>query len=157
MPPDYKTGDSPTTLCHICERNMPDGVVDACSECRRATCADCVRNTDEWFCEQCARERDERDERDSRLCALIREYKALHNTHKAAIKRIDVVNADIRALVRERDAGIEHDGVVVTMRAASTRTTWDAKGLAGYAVAHPAILAFRKTTRTLPSVQIKIE
>ena len=72
--------------------------------------------------------------------------------------KIDLLTADIerwqeviRETVIEVEDTIKGNGIMATYN--KGRTTWDSKGLEGYAVAHPEILKFR--TLGKPSVSIR--
>lgn len=61
---------------------------------------------------------------------------------------------EVRAYAVESGETFKYDGVEVRYRPAGTRQTWDGKGLAGYAIAHPEVLAFRKEAETAASAAI---
>ena len=63
----------------------------------------------------------------------------------------------IKAEVKQTGELVMVDGAYTKFGKGYTRTSWDNKGLRGYAVAHPEIMEFCKETEVGPTVSIKIE
>lgn len=85
----------------------------------------------------------------------IREYGDLSRATAAANARLAELEKQIKDYARENGAIAAH-GVTVTVKPGTTRATWDGKGLAGYAVANPEVLAFYSETITSPAVSIRV-
>ena len=114
MSPNYRNGVDATIVCHVCTRAIPDGHVETCYECGELTCRDCIaHDLSGWFCVDCARV--------NRLCESIDAYRALYIELDERMRRMNDSKNEIVAMTRERGEGIEHNGVVITMRAGSKR------------------------------------
>ncbi len=72
------------------------------------------------------------------------------------LKELKELEKKIKEHVRGTGEVISTDRVSVNVRPGSTRVSWDSKGLAGYAVANPDILAFRSESVSKSVVTIKV-
>lgn len=69
----------------------------------------------------------------------------------------------VRRIKAKGDAGtlpsntVDYGRLTVSYRKASTRVSYDSKGLDGYAVANPAVLAFRKETPVRSGAAVRVK
>jgi len=87
---------------------------------------------------------------------LMEQYEAMYIELTPLTARMNEVKNQIVARVKEEGEPAKHGNVSATIRSGYTRQTWDGKGLTGYAVAHPEVLAFRKEKRIGLSVAVKV-
>jgi hypothetical protein len=73
------------------------------------------------------------------------------------INGLQEMENDIKASILETGEIPEVPGIKIKIRKAYTRSSWDNKGLRGYAVAHPEVMGFVKETSIKPGVSIKVE
>jgi hypothetical protein len=73
-----------------------------------------------------------------------------------ALETLKALEKDIKAYVLETGEVAEGGGLYISIRKGYARPSWDTRKLAGYAVAHPEILEFRKMTDVKPSAVIKV-
>ena len=70
------------------------------------------------------------------------------------LEKIKQLESEIKADVLDTGEIPDVAGVTVKISSGYTRTSWDNKGLQGYAVAYPEVLQFRKETQIAPTVAI---
>jgi hypothetical protein len=90
------------------------------------------------------------------LQAKMATYGALVDQFAGTIAEMDKLKKEIQAGVKEHGESVEYDGVTATLRKPYVRTSWDSKGLEGYAKYDPKILEFRKQTNVGPSVSVRV-
>lgn len=89
---------------------------------------------------------------------LMTKYRELYLALQPQMDELDRLKAMIVNYVKDEGlTSLAHDGVEATYRKGYTRASWDGKGLAGYAVAHPEIMAFRSESSVGPSVSVKVK
>jgi len=73
------------------------------------------------------------------------------------LEELATLEKGIKSQALDNMLGGSIDGVSVRIRKGYTRTSWDNKALSGYAVAHPEIDQFRKTSEVKATAIIKVE
>jgi len=84
-------------------------------------------------------------------------YGALVDQYADTLARMEELKKEIQQGVKEYGQTLKHDGVTATFRNPYVRTSWDNKGLEGYALHDPKVLTFRKQTDVGASVAVKVE
>ena len=87
---------------------------------------------------------------------LMEEYSAMSAEVQPLIDLLETKKKDLAAAVMEYGKPVEHINIKAELREGYTRETWDSKALAGYAIAHPEIAVFNKSTTVKPTVAIKV-
>lgn len=71
-----------------------------------------------------------------------------------ALARIARLEKEVRSEIAETGEIPDVDGVSIVLVPAGTREKWDTRALAGFAAAHPELLALRSEVPVSPSVRI---
>ena len=91
------------------------------------------------------------------LNELLEQYRDMKTELAPAIARLSELEKEIKAHVRETGETATIEGASVKIRKGSTRTSWDSKGLNGYAVAYPEIEEFKTVKQSADVVTIKVD
>lgn len=87
----------------------------------------------------------------------LQRYKALKELLSPMLDELKQLENEIKSHVLETGELVSIDGVTTSIRKGYTRSSWDTKGLKGYAKAYPDVLDFLKESKVNDSVVIKVE
>ena len=90
------------------------------------------------------------------LASMLEMYRDMKAELQPQIDALKQIENAIKTHVRDTGEVATGDGASVKIRKGSTRTSWDSKGLKGYAVANPDILQFMTEKRSADVVTIKV-
>ncbi len=90
------------------------------------------------------------------LKLLINQYCDLKKQIEPLQQGLKVLSEQIKEQVLESGQPVETERAKVTIRKGYTRSSWDNKGLRGYAVVNPEIMQFCTKSTTKPTISIKI-
>ena len=93
---------------------------------------------------------------DKNLITMMEEYERLYRENLPVAERLESIKQAIKDIVGQGEESISHRGVKATFRKAHERVFWDGKGLDGYAVSDPKLLAFRSVREYKASVSVGV-
>lgn len=114
----------------------------------------CNENYYDEDCEECPFNKGDDMEN---LNDLLLAYRDMVNKYQHHIDDMNTIKKEIAKHVKETGETGDVEGVTVSIRKGSTRTTWNGKALEGYAAAHPEIEQFKTVKESSPSVTIKVK
>lgn len=88
---------------------------------------------------------------------MLIQYRDTKRELEPALAELAKQESAIKKHVLETGELAKVDGASISIRNGYDRTSWDGKGLVGYAVAYPEVNQFKKVTAINPSAVIKVE
>lgn len=88
---------------------------------------------------------------------MVKEFAAIGERIAPQLKMMADLKKSIESHMKKTGEEFDCDAVKITRRKGYIRTSWNSQALIGYAVAHPEINEFKKTSVVKESLTIKVQ